>query len=230
VEINLTAKSSIWIIIRQLSHPLSKDPEQLSKPTKSSQWFLTTESFAKLLAAFSEDRDEAARQYEALRNRLIRFFEWRSVNLADHRTDEVLNRVARRIDEGQQVENVVAYSFRVAYLVFLESQKEPEFTEIDPERAPLIDADPGFEDEALQMRQKCFDVCLSNLSGEKRRMLLEYYAEERRAKIERRKQLADQLRISLDALRIRAHRIRKSLEECIMNCLRSPEPARNVTH
>jgi hypothetical protein len=52
-----------------------------------------------------------------------------------------------------------------------------------------------------------------------REIILSYYQDERRAKIDRRKRLAEQLKISLDALRIRAHRIRKGLEKCIASCL-----------
>jgi DNA-directed RNA polymerase specialized sigma24 family protein len=194
-----------------------------------SEWSLTQEAFDKLLAAFSQNRDEAARQYEALRARLIRFFEWRAIALADDRADEVLNRVARKIDEGQQVDNVVAYAYRVAYLVSLEALKEPELVDIDQEKIGPPATELTFEDAEQEPRQRCFDRCLEELTVDNRKIILSYYQEERGAKIERRKNLADQLKISLDALRIRAHRIRKGLEGCINSCLRQPEPTRNVT-
>jgi DNA-directed RNA polymerase specialized sigma24 family protein len=193
-----------------------------------SEWSLTREAFDKLLAAFSQERDEAARQYEALRKRLIRFFEWRAIPLADDRVDETLNRVARRIDQGEQVDNVVAYAYRVAYLVFLETLKEPELVDIDQTTNPLTSAQI-LEDAEHEPRQHCFDLCLGGLTVDNRKIILSYYQEERGAKIQLRKNLADQLKISLDALRIRAHRIRKGLEECITSCLRQPEPTRNVT-
>src|ERR1700674_3423607 len=123
------------------------------------EWSLTREAFDKLLSAFSQDPDEAARQYEALRIRLIRFFESRSIPSADERADEAFNRVARRIDEGQQVNNVVAYSYRVAYLLFLEALKEPEFIEIDQETIYPVTSEQQFEDTELEQRQRCFDGC-----------------------------------------------------------------------
>ena len=193
------------------------------------EWSLTQAAFDKLLAAFSPYADEAAKQYEVLRIRLIRFFEWRSIPLADDRADEVLNRVARRIDEGQQVNNVAAYAYRVAYLVFLEALKEPELVDIDQELIQPPAVEPQFEDTEHDQRQRCFDRCLEGVPISNRRIILSYYQEERRAKIDRRKKLAEQLKISLDALRIRAHRIRKGLEECIASCLRPPDPTRNVT-
>lgn len=199
----------------------------MSKPRKShSEWSLTQEAFDKLLAAFSPDRDEAAKQYETLRIRLIRYFEWRRIPLADNCADEALNRVTRRIDEGQQVDNIIAYSYRVAYLVFLETLKEPELIDIDEVHPPTIE--PQLEDTEREQRQRCFDSCLKELPINNRKIILIYYQEERRAKIEQRKKLADQLKISLDALRIRAHRIRKGLGECIMRCLQQPEPTRET--
>ena len=59
------------------------------------------------------------------------------------------------------------------------------------------------------------------LPPESRELILEYYQEDRRAKIQLRQQLADRLHIPLNALRIRTHRIRMSLEECIKSCLQS---------
>jgi DNA-directed RNA polymerase specialized sigma24 family protein len=197
----------------------------LSKPSKSqSEWSLTQEAFDKLLAAFSPDRDEAARQYEALRIRLIRFFERRDVPSGDGCVDETFNRVARRIDEGKQLDNVVAYAYRVAYLVFLETLREPELIDIDQEGLQLPVINEKFEDTERDQRERCFDICLEELPGNNRDIILTYYYGERRTKIERRKKLAEQLKISLDALRIRAHRIRKGLEECITRCLPQPEP------
>jgi len=184
-------------------------------------WTLTQEAFDKLLAALSLDREEAASQYESLRAMLIRYFESHSVTLAENRADEVLNRVARRIDEGQQVDNTTAYAYRVAYLVFLETLKEPEHTEIDLD-ASLKTIEPDFEDNEKERRQRCFDRCLDGLTRENRDLILSYYQEERRAKIDLRKNLAATLTISLDALRIRAHRIRKAIEECIAQCLGQP--------
>jgi len=199
-------------------------------PTSKSrgEWSLTREALDKLLAAFSQDTDDAARQYEALRIRLIRFFQWREVRLADDCADETLNRVARRIDEGKQIDNVIAYAYRVAYFVFLETLTEPELVDIDQEVIHPPAVEPQFEDTEHEQRQRCFDSCLKELPINHRNIILVYYEGERRTKIERRKKLAEQLKISLDALRIRAHRIRKGLEECITSCLQQPEPMRNI--
>ena len=189
------------------------------RSTKHGPWVLTSQAFDKLLASLSPDREEAGIEYERIRTKLVRYFESCRVDSGEARADEVLNRVARRLDEGQQIENLIGYVFRTAYFVFLESTKEPDHTDIDLEKAPTVDAETEFEDTEYERRQRCFDQCLSKLTAENRKLILGYYREEGRAKIDLRKQLAAGLRIPLNALRIRAHRIRTYLERCIAECL-----------
>jgi len=182
------------------------------------KWSLTQQAFDKLLACFSPDRDEAARQYEFTRVKLLRFFEWRGICSPDKRVDETLDRVARRIDEGQQIDNLPPYIYKVAYLVFLEALKEPKHTadlETDPPSTNAL----VFEEGEQERRRRCFDRCLEELAADSRKLILDYYQEERRAKIELRKLLADRLGVPLNALRIRAHRIRARLEQCIEKCI-----------
>lgn len=197
-------------------HDSSTQPQ---RRTTQAQWTLTPEALEKLLACLSPDRDEAARQYVALEMKMVRYFEKQKVDAAETRADDVLNRVARRIAEGKQIDNAIAYAFRVAYLVFLEATKEPDHVEIDPEHAPQVNSAPLFEDSEADRRQNCFDSCLKKLTSDHRELVVGYYQEDGGAKIEFRKWLAGTLDISLVALRIRAHRIRKNLEECIAECL-----------
>jgi len=197
-------------------HDSSGQPQ---RRTTQAQWTLTQEALEKLLARLSPDRDEAAKTYVALEMKIVRYFEKEHIAAADKRADDVINRVARKVAEGKQIENVTAYAYRVAYLVFLEAGKEPDHVEIDPEQGPSTTTEPLFEDSQPDRRQNCFDSCLAKLTSDNRELILGYYQEEGRAKIEFRKWLAAKLKISLDALRIRAHRIRKGLEECIAECL-----------
>ena len=187
---------------------------------------MTQAAFEKLLNSFSSDRDEAGAQYEIIRRKLVRFFEWRAVESADDHADETINRVARRIDEGQTIDNLKSYFYGVARLVFMEVVKERERAPV-----PLDDAPQGLRQEAPEYiepeaRVLCLDRCLESLSTDNRKLIIDYYQEERRAKIELRQELADRLQIPLNALRIRAHRIRTSLEKCITNCLQTGATAK----
>src|SRR5262249_12379704 len=100
--------------------------------------------------------------------------------------------------------------------VYLEWLKEIKTESLDDEDPPdLIASREPLDPEEVDPRVRCFDECLAELSEEDRKIILEYYTSERREKIERRMRLAQKQGMTLNALRIRVHRIRKELEECV---------------
>lgn len=211
-----------------MSHLLSSADLSHSDSTVSAKtkWSLTTQAFEKLLNAFSLDRDEAAARYEVMRRKLIRYFEWRSIEPADEYADETINRVARRIDEGQLIENLTGYFYGVARMVYKEALKERDRAPVAIDDAPQTVRERIAEQVEPDARVICLDRCLESLPADNGRLIIGYYQEERRAKIELRQELADSLHIPLNALRIRAHRIRVSLERCITNCLQEVSSAK----
>ena len=78
---------------------------------------LTSASFDSLLAQLGPDRESAARAYLDLRRALFIFFATRGAASPDEMTDETINRVTRRIHEGQDVYNLTGYICGVAKLV-----------------------------------------------------------------------------------------------------------------
>jgi DNA-directed RNA polymerase specialized sigma24 family protein len=60
---------------------------------------------------------------------------------------------------------------------------------------------------------------MQKLTPQNRDFVIQYYQEEKRAKIDNRRELAERLGIALNAVRIRAHRIRATLHECVRQCL-----------
>ena len=196
-----------------------------SKPPEKPKWVMTQAAFDKLLNAFSPDRDEAAQKYERARVKIIRFFEWHSVGPADELTDETFNRVARRIDEGQKIDNLLGYFHGVARIILKEALKKPQPDSLDGElESQQIVAPPERDPDP---REECYYDCLEQLSKERHGLIVEYYQQELREKINRRQRLADRLGIPLNALRIRAHRIRMTLESCITKCLETKQGETN---
>lgn len=181
------------------------------------KWVITPEAFEKLLNSFSKDRDEAGNQYERVRIKLFRIFEWRSVGPADELVDETLDRVARRIEEGQKIDNLLGYIYGVARMVCKEKKKKLVPISLDDTRDSQHQQAP--EPVEPDVRLQCFDRCLEELSFEKRHLIIDYYQFEGRDKIDSRQRLADNLGIPLNALRIRAYRLRMTLENCITHCL-----------
>ncbi len=184
--------------------------------SRRKNWVLTQEAFDQLLARLDPNRDSAGAKYETLRQKLIKFFAWRGCATAEDYVDEAINRVSRRIAEGEQIRDLGNYLGGVARILLKEYQKE---------RAGQLEVvghfpPPGEDDPGGQARFECFERCLSQLSGENRELILQYYQGEKHSKIENRKALADQRQIPAYALRKRAHRIRAKLEDCVRDCMK----------
>jgi hypothetical protein len=61
---------------------------------------------------------------------------------------------------------------------------------------------------------------LEKLPSESRLIIIEYYRQDHGPKIEHRKRQAESIGLSLNALRLRACRIRTELAQCIDSCLK----------
>ena len=182
---------------------------------------LTSQAFIKLLERLGEDEEQAAQKYEDLRHTLIRSFEWRGAPFPEEQADETFNRLARKLEEGVEIRNINDYAYTVARLVWLEALKGS-----DKRGAPLdeIQSEPIAPDTSREVAEKedsldCLDDCLDALPYASRDLIMEYYVDEKRDRIDRRRDLAERLGLRRDALANRAQRLRDKLEQCVTQCL-----------
>lgn len=178
---------------------------------------MTPAEFDALLMFLDPDRERAGERYEAIRARLIRFFEWRACPSPEDLADETINRVARRVREGLKLERPDPYAYfcGVAYLVHKEdlrqqAKERKRDNELTPRNLPEEEPDP---------RLGHLRHCLQTLDASGQRLVLRYYQEDQR--IQARKRLCQELGIEMNALRIRVHRLRKKIETCIQERMRS---------
>lgn len=193
--------------------------------TSKQDWTLTKEAFERLLDQLGQNRDEAGQKYENIRRKLIEFFEARGSDSTDEHADETINRVARRITEGEKIENLFNYVYGVARLVWLEALRARHKSTIPLDLAPIPIAPNQEEQQREQLvkeqRYACFEDCLAKLPAKHRLLVVDYYREEAGSKMDHRKRQAEALKMSLNALRLRACRIRNELAVCIESCLES---------
>ena len=175
-------------------------------------WVLTQESFEALLDWLDPNREVAGRKYEEIRLRLIKIFACRGCYEPEDLTDETINRVTNKLREivATFTGEPARYFYGVANKVHL------EYLRRKPTPPSIVSTESS---EEAERQYQCLDRCVSKLTPENRELVMQYYQEEKRAKIEHRKQLADQLGIAVNALRIRAHRIRLFLQDCVQECL-----------
>jgi DNA-directed RNA polymerase specialized sigma24 family protein len=173
---------------------------------------LTQEAFDRLLLWLDPDRNEAGKKYEIIRSRLIKIFTCRGCPEADELADEAINRVTLKVEaiRGSYVGDPALYFYGVAHKLHLEYLRRKPLPKVAPVAASSEEDEQEYE---------CLEKCLQQLPRQQRELVLEYYQEVKRAKIERRKQLAQKMGIALNALRIRAHRIRAALQQCVQNCM-----------
>lgn len=205
------------------------------------EWNLNDEAFDKLLDWLDPASETGGAAYEVIRRKLILFFTREKCLWPEDQTDETFNRVTRKLLEGGIDEGIkpITFIIAVARNVLREDYRKPErrgqpidTLPIDQQRAihSQRSEDPrnkDKEDEARLLeatRAGCYKKCLKQLPAKERRTLLKYHTGELGEKIELRKKLAAELKISRGALTGRVLRYEKNLLECVQDCLNS-DPA-----
>jgi DNA-directed RNA polymerase specialized sigma24 family protein len=207
----------------------------MSMDSYRSRESLSPERLRRLLAFLDPDSERAGSAYERLRLKLIKFFEWRGGACADDLADRTIDRVGRKIEEGEQIrlEDPAGYFYAVARNVLREHWGEEKreaaahrllYAERSTSAGEARDmAADVFERET---RLRCLETCLARLAPENRHLITRYYQGQRSVKIANRKSLAVALGIPINALRIRSHRVRAELESCVRECLNRPREAK----
>lgn len=181
------------------------------------EWFLNPENFDALLLWLNPDREQAGQKYEEIRRWLIKIFTCRGCYEPEDLADETINRVVKRLKdiEAGFTGDPSRYFYGVASKVHLEYVRRKP---VPPSPPPRQDSDE------LEREYECLERCIERLTPENRELVTQYYQEEKRAKIDHRKRLAERLGIALNALRIRVHRIRVTLQQCVQDCLEEEGP------
>ncbi|MCA2979985.1 MAG: hypothetical protein INH41_14265 [Myxococcaceae bacterium] len=153
--------------------------------------------------------------YRRVHARVSSFFRWKGLGDGAALADETLDRASRRLDEGGvHTQAPMALLLGIARFVAMEAQRK-EAQQRTAERSTAADAGAS-GDERVEAEVTALEGCLSTLFPSERALVLEYYREgSGRSRIESRQRQAQALGIGLNALRIRAFRLRERLEQCI---------------
>ena len=169
--------------------------------------------FDALLDWLDTDRDIAARKYEAIRAGLIRIFVSKGFNDAEDMADEAIRRVCKRLPDirDSYLGEPANYFHGVARNLIREKYRLREIaTEVSPVAPiPIINHSDQYE---------CLKRCLKFMDPTKRELILDYHVYEGHDKIEQHEIMAQELGISKRTLRLRTHRIRAKVEDCVLKC------------
>lgn len=175
----------------------------------------TQADFDKLLRWLHPDRDEAGRIYAKIQLRLIKIFCCRGCCNAEDLADKTINVVISKVDRLAEtyVGDPAVYFYAVAKKIFLEQLKvkpPPEPPRPDP-RPPELD----FVCEQL-------DSCLEELPSADRDLVLRYHEGDKQEKIKNRKKIAEELKMTRNALRIKVFHLHARLRDCIERLKQQP--------
>ena len=166
------------------------------------------DAFEKLLLWLNSDRDKAGEKYERIRLRLIRIFGCQGSCDPEDLADDTINVVASRIDwllANYQGDSAL-YFYGVAKKIHLEELKRKPL----PDLPPPDPTPPEVEEVSNHLEE-----CLQELQRPERTLILRYHQGEKQIKIENRKRLAEELKISRNALRIKVCHLHERLRKCL---------------
>lgn len=176
---------------------------------------ITKDSFDALLEWLDPNRDDAALLYEVIRAGLVRMFVSRGLMDAEFYADQTVDRVIKRLPEIRESysDAPVKYFHGVARNILREAARRKEIpTEVLPECLPRR----GLVDNELAT---CLHKCLGSLSQEKHELIHDYHVYDGHEKIDSHREMAQELSITIGALRTRAHHVRAGLEDCVRKCM-----------
>lgn len=155
--------------------------------------------------------------FQQCRLKLVKFFAWRRCQDPENLADETISRLLKNVHDGQEIsaDNPYSYVYAIANNVFREyvraKKKEETFIDIDE-----------VEEATVLATDDCNRQCLEQLSDEKRELLARYYLDD-----EERLSIAREMGLSLNALRLKVHRLKHGLKRCWADCRKHSGGPRN---
>lgn len=185
------------------------------------QWIPAQEQLDMLFAWLGSTREEAGATYEHVRQNLINLFVRNNCLDAEDLADQTIDRVIKKLPglTESYTGDPALYFYGVAKNMLLEWRRQNSaHSEASMDE---LGSSPGAEPDSTEsdLRFKCLEKCLQKLPRKNRNLILQYYSEEKRAKIDFRREMARNMGIDVINLRVRMHRIRGILHKCIKKCL-----------
>ena len=168
------------------------------------------QAFEALLLRLEPDYPDPHTRYKQFRLKMVKFFAWRRCEDPDGLADETIGRAIKNISAGEEIraDKPYSYIYAIAKHVFMEYIRD------NKKRETIVNSlSDNLQSHSANL-QDCRAQCLQKLSSDKRKLLEQYYMGE-----ETREKLAQMLDISLNALRLKVHRLKADLRICYEECL-----------
>jgi DNA-directed RNA polymerase specialized sigma24 family protein len=108
---------------------------------------LTGGAFERFLSCLDADIEHAGEKYEAIRRKLVKYFDWRGAHFPEECADETLDRVVRKLEAGETIRDIPTYCHGIARLVFLETLKKPDNRRVGLDELSSVAAPPALRED-----------------------------------------------------------------------------------
>jgi DNA-directed RNA polymerase specialized sigma24 family protein len=175
---------------------------------------ISQQQFAGLLLKLGKEPIESGARYEALRTRLIFYFSRKCLDFPEDLADEVLDRLARRLAEGTEIDSLTAFALGIARFVAQEQLSKPFQIQVQAET--FFDNIPANSPtESMEETFSGMEYCLNRMTPADVELLERYYLGDGESLIRARKSISETLKISPEAVRQRIFSIRRRLRQCM---------------
>lgn len=171
------------------------------------------EAFARFLEFLSPDTEEAGRRYTRLHEKLVSFFRLKGISDPASAADETIDRAAIKIFNGTLVPDADKYCLGIARNLIKE-----KYRRVQRENSVFLKFIENLPDAANEQVERIYRVlkpCFEQLASEEQELLLAYcQVIHGRARSEHRRHLAETMKTTVLALRMRVTRLRGNLTDC----------------
>lgn len=170
---------------------------------------------ALLQALCPEDPDEANRRYLNLQQKLVGYFQLRGMIDPVHDAEETLDRAGQKIANGVAVPDINRFCLGIARNIVRERLREKK-----REDSAFIHYIDFYNDNSTEIMvdriMNLMKPCFEQLPSDDQDLLTSYCKiPEGSSRAEHRRNIAERLKSSISALRIRITRLRRDLENCV---------------
>lgn len=190
---------------------------------------MSPEDFARILALLSPDAEEAGRRYTSLHKRLTGFFGMKGISDPLTSADETFDRAVLKIGAGAIVPDVDKYCLGIARNIARERRRF-----IQRENLAFHKFIEDVDDSPVTQLERIYGIlkpCFEQLAVKDQQLLAAYCQQiQGRARAEVRRQLAETMKVTMLALRVKVTRLRNRLTDCVQKRSNSVETASPVSN
>lgn len=184
---------------------------------------LTKEKLDGLLSWLGSNTDDPGGKYECIRQSLVKLFVWNGYWDAEDLADETIDRVMKKVPEIaiNYSGDPALYFYGVAKMLLKERHRLDTVSNLpDSLESRFAGGKPCLDDaDEIDRKFDCLEKCVGELPADSRDLIIDYYQEDKRAKINFRRQIAERIGVDVENLRVRVFRIRSALYKCMEKCM-----------